>query len=364
MARVRDELNQASPELAALVSVLPVSYDDLVAVLAPGEAGLIYQRAGDVVHSFAFDERFIARATCDAGEVQALVRDMRNEVKRPGSDEYREAAERLYDLLVRPFDRRLAGQPLLVVPSGALSYVPFAALHDGRDFLVSSHVLRVSPSLAALGGLPAPQAPEMSNHYLVMANPRRVDPKVEYVVAEAEARAVLEQYPQATLLANSDASAEAFYRLADDQQLIHLAAPGELRPDEPFSSRLLLAPTSDSNGDITVEDLFGLSLQARLVVLSGFETDPDRGVTGDELVGLYRGLFYAGAEGVVGTLWRVGDESTALVMRELYRQIRQGQPAATALQRAQIAAMEDFPHPYFWSSFQYAGLEFRPVVSG
>ena len=52
-----------------------------------------------------------------------------------------------------------------------------------------------------------------------------------------------------------------------------------------------------------------------VVTLSGCGTGLNVVVGGDELLGLVRGLLYAGAQGVLVTLWDVNDQSTADFMK-------------------------------------------------
>jgi CHAT domain-containing protein len=71
-------------------------------------------------------------------------------------------------------------------------------------------------------------------------------------------------------------------------------------------------------------------------VLSACETAVPGIELPDELIGLPGGLLQAGASGVIGSLWRVGDEATALLMRRFYRGwLEEALEPAEALRRAQ-----------------------------
>jgi CHAT domain-containing protein len=167
---------------------------------------------------------------------------------------------------------------------------------------------------------------------------------------------VASEQPGAVLLTRDEATADAFRRMAAGYGMIHLAAPSELDPLAPLESRILLAPTRTSSGDVSVYDLFGLRLDADLVVLSACHADPVPGALGDELIGLYRGFFYAGAGGIVASLWPVEDEASGFLMQRLYREMDAGSTPAEALRAAQLATMERYPHPFYWAPFQYTGV--------
>jgi CHAT domain-containing protein len=88
---------------------------------------------------------------------------------------------------------------------------------------------------------------------------------------------------------------------------------------------------------------------------------------GGDLVGLSRGFLYAGASGLVLSLWPVDDVSTALLMEGFYGHLAAGEGAALALRRAQEAlrtwqSLEDgrrdqpYAHPYYWAPFCFFGV--------
>jgi CHAT domain-containing protein len=87
---------------------------------------------------------------------------------------------------------------------------------------------------------------------------------------------------------------------------------------------------------LTVQELMGLRLDADLVVVSACKSGLGARTGGEEIVGLTRGLFAAGARAVVVSLWAVLDLSTALLMVRFHQHLREGAGVASALQQAQI----------------------------
>src|SRR5437867_8276200 len=75
------------------------------------------------------------------------------------------------------------------------------------------------------------------------------------------------------------------------------------------------------SGPLSVIDLYQLRLSAELVTLSGCSTGLNAIVGGDELLGLARGLLYAGARAVLLTLWDAYDMSTSEFMASFYRHL-------------------------------------------
>ncbi len=69
----------------------------------------------------------------------------------------------------------------------------------------------------------------------------------------------------------------------------------------------------------------------------------------------------AGARSTLATLWPVRDESTAQLMKEFYRQLKDNPQItkAEALQQAQLALWKnetlEWGLPYFWASYVLVG---------
>ncbi len=92
-------------------------------------------------------------------------------------------------------------------------------------------------------------------------------------------------------------------------------------------------------------------------MLSACETGLGEITRGDDVVGLTRGLLYAGTPTVVDSLWKVDDLATSVLMGEFYRNLK-AMPKAEALRQAQLAAMKQYPEPIFWAAFRVVGQGF------
>ena len=110
------------------------------------------------------------------------------------------------------------------------------------------------------------------------------------------------------------------------------------------------------DGYLNLYDLYQIRLSsAKLVTLSGCATGMNFVSAGDELLGLQRGLFCAGATSLLLSLWDVHDESTSALMQEFYKHYMQTGDMACALQSAMKQLRQRHPHPYFWAPFVLVG---------
>ncbi len=250
----------------------------------------------------------------------------------------------LYGELIEPVADRLRARHLVVVPHGFLHQLPFQALYDGERFLIDRYAISFAPS-ATVFHLCSIKPPVMSRGALVVGVPDERAPSIL-----EEARTVAETLPESTLLLGDRASREAVTREARSRRIVHISTHGLYRVDNPMFSAIKLGNTR-----LSLFDLYDLDLDAELAVLSGCGTGLSSVVGADELVGLSRGLLYAGARSVLATLWDVNDESTTRFMRGFYRYLISGLEPAEALQRSLWDLREDYPHPYFWAPFVLIG---------
>ncbi len=109
------------------------------------------------------------------------------------------------------------------------------------------------------------------------------------------------------------------------------------------------------DGYVSLYDLYQLKLSAQLVTLSGCATGLNVVSAGDELLGLIRGLLYAGAQSLLLTLWNVNDSSTAEFMSLFYKELGRTRDRSFALRSSMQKLRDQYPHPYFWAPFVLVG---------
>lgn len=349
----RAELNEVAPELASLVTVTATDAAAIQARLAPDEALLEYFGQDEALFAFV--------VTRDAVRVQALppirlgstVTNFRRSAQNVRADAYKDAGERLYSRIVSPIAGMLDGyRKLTVVPHGAMHYLPFAALYDGRDYLVDRFEMRLLPSASVVEFLAKRTAEDRA--LLALGNPDVGSPELDLPGAEAETRAIDQDWERSQTLLGEEATEARFKRFSPGFQYLHLASHGVFEPERPLRSRLMLAPGEGEDGDLTVDELYDLRLRADLVTLSACDTGLGSVETGDDVIGLTRGFLYAGARAVVASLWPVSDDATAFFMERFYGHLKSMEKAA-ALRQAMIETRKEFPHPVYWAAFQITG---------
>lgn len=318
----------------------------------------------------------------------------RRERLKQAENERRRLSRQLAGMLLRPAAAQLGSHRLLVVTDGALQYIPFGVLADpaAREprFLIQSHEVVHLPSASLVPGLRAEIAgrSKARGELALFADPvfGRGDARLRAPAAPgtrgggaagpcsgfrklkfsgSEAQAIAQLVPEDHLLLavsfNASKRAALSGRLAGFRR-IHFATHGVVNSRHPEQSSLVLscydAQGRPQDGFLRLHDIYGLDLNAELVVLSACETALGKQVRGEGLIGLTRGFMHAGAARVVASLWSVDDRATAELMKRFYhRMLVDKLPPSAALRQAQLSllATDLWKTPYYWAAFSFQG---------
>jgi CHAT domain-containing protein len=147
-----------------------------------------------------------------------------------------------------------------------------------------------------------------------------------------------------------------------DYRIVHFATHAFVNHQHPELSGIVLSRVDERgqprNGFLRLHEIYNLRLGAELVVLSACETALGKEVRGEGMIGLTRGVMYAGAPRVAASLWRTDDRAAAELMKRFYqRMLGEGMTAAAALRAAQVSLLREqrWATPYFWAPFTLQG---------
>jgi CHAT domain-containing protein len=255
----------------------------------------------------------------------------------------------LYEQVIAPLRHLIDVRHIVIVPYGPLHSLPFQALFDGRQYLIDRFTVSYAPS-ASIYALSYSQPDTDVGPSLILGVE---DAKTPYI--REEAQAVAEIVPQPQLFLGCDATERALRENGRRSRLIHIASHGYFRKDSPMFSAIRLADSY-----VSLYDLYHMNLPAELLTLSGCVTGLNVIAEGDELLGLARGLLFAGARCLLLSLWDVDDEKTAEFMKLFYRRLPNQHTKAETLQGAMLELRARYPHPYHWAPFKLVGKALGP----
>jgi CHAT domain-containing protein len=335
----------------------------------------------------------IARdAVVKRDELNEQIRAYRKTLSNATQDPVPQASA-LYRLLVAPIadDLRQAGAKTLMLSlDDTLRYLPFAALYDGKHYLIENlAIVMVTEAVRdKLAKLPA------ANWTVWGLGVTKGGPgfaALPYVGMELNGIAGQKGILSGKVLLDT-AFNEGSLRDGLDQAypIIHIASHFQFTPGSMHDSFLLLGDGSRMTlAQIRTKLNFS---SVDLLTLSACETalgDDSVAHHGIEVEGLGAIAQQAGAKAVLATLWPVADSSTALLMRKLYQAHKVDHlDKAEALREAQLALLRGteqadgvlegkrgltrvgtaqtignfksdpnapFAHPFFWAPFILMG---------
>jgi CHAT domain-containing protein len=273
-------------------------------------------------------------------------------------------ARDLYQILVAPVAKDLEqvnAKTVMLSLDGALRYLPFGALHDGERYLVNRWNLpmytsvtrnklrdEVSPSWHAVGLGVTKAWPE----FKPLAGVR-----TELgAIIKTEVGGIM---PGEVYL-DEAFTAERLKNVSQRRfPLMHVASHFRFSPGTEANSFLLLGDGERLTlGDIRIQNYRFDNVD--LLTLSACDTGlgGGRDERGKEIEGFGVIAQQQGAKAVLATLWSVADESTAMLMAEMYR--RRNSDSLTkieALRQSQLLMTQrkKYAHPYYWAPFILMG---------
>lgn len=420
---LRATLQARYPAYEALRYPQPVSLDELRRrVMQPDELMLVYHVMPGQTLLWIIGARQTQMRALPAGErdIQQLVMNLRfamlpdnlwnssvEQVYNPARFQdvtFEEAGYALFSAVL-PQDARpllAQGRPVYIVPSGALYAVPFEAfitrpVHsiDDAHFLledVTISYLSSASLLKTLRDARSRSVPVTRYPLLAFANPdyqafseqlSRTNRalQIEAVVSafggqvapledtEQEARAItaLFQAPPESrpLQLRQDASLANLLQMDASGTLnqyryllfsLHGIIPGEVTYVE--QPALIL-----SDDLLMMSDVFGLRLNADMVMLSACNTGRGQYRKGEGVMGLTRAFMYAGTPTTTVTLWSVFSVSAKELSIGMFKHLKQGDAPADALRATKLQMLRGqkgqlFKEAVHWAPFVIFGEGF------
>jgi CHAT domain-containing protein len=357
---VLDSIKDKSLEFATTASVATAPAEKIAARI-PKEAVLVSYFISEkrmLVWTLRRDGIKAVAVDIGASSLAGLVRQYRSAITQRQTANILALGNQLYDLLISPVKEELSGaKKLLIVPTGMLHYLPFSGLNSpGEHFLAQDFTVSILPNASSIYYLDK-EVTQDSTHILAVGNPRLKDASLSLKFAEEEIKAICKDFPHKVALTGAQAL-ESVFRQKDitDIGVIHIAAHGEFNVQDPLKSALLLVGDDQYDGNLETFEIYSLTMNPRLVVLSACQSGIGEVESGDEVQSLNRAFLYAGAGSVVASLWNVNDLATSVLMEQFYKNL-ETMDKAQALRMAQLKVREmpDYSNPYYWAAFYLIG---------
>jgi CHAT domain-containing protein/tetratricopeptide (TPR) repeat protein len=425
---VEVNLRRASPQYAALTQPQPLTAAEMQHQITDENTSILEYSLGarrsflwvidpNAVRTFELPKREdiegVARdfyLDLSTGSGKEIARSKFQPKTRRDAAERKRAllGNRLSAMILGPAVPLIGARRLVIIPDGALNYIPFAALPDPISPaegvpLIVRHEIVYAPSGSVLallrrtttprntaskllavfadpvfdigdprlrnGSGGKPGSAKVRDHSLersmkdIGANPGSSLARLPFSRVEAEGIYSLVGAADSMKALDFDASlATATSPDLSKYRLVHFATHGLLDSENPILSGLVLSLFDKQGqtqpGFLNLAGIYNLKLSADLVVLSACQTGMGKYVSGEGLIGLTRAFMYAGVPRVIASVWNVDDLATAELMKHFYASmVREHMRPAAALRNAQVYLWQQksFRSPYYWAPFLLEG---------
>lgn len=370
-------------------------------VSADGVMAALHSEQALVEYFWGAEEVVVFCLTKDTIQVfsQAITADLLDQLsslrealsQKPGDEpkewleafqQYTADAYGIYQQLLEPFLKYQDVDELLIIPDGSLGYIPFGVLltdeiakekeprYAHLPYLFKNR--KISYEYAAaflahrypekgsgkglLGFAPAyRQAARASGLNTTRSNWEPL------VYNQDEVQRIAEQMKGKAFLGGA-ATKQRFLEEAPHYGILHLAMHGFINDRDPLYSGLVFSDKpypNDSAARVFLHayELYGLSLQAELAVLSACNTANGQFAEGEGIMSLARAFRYAGCPSILTSLWAADDRASIRMMEYFYKYVEKGMEKHQALQKARNAYLGSTrrDHPYYWAGFVLIG---------
>jgi len=319
------------------------------------------------------------------------IRQFRNLLSMPSDDaksnfvRFNRTGFNLYKKIIDPIRKYLISNKLLISPDNILSYIPFEAIPvrqlTGDNILFSEipylmNEFRISYTYSAtllseslkkdysLTNTLIAFAPVYSGTIdvdsLLNTRQTRVSILRDLQFARTEAEYVTD-LTGGKLYINNNARESVFKAEAGKYDIIHLAMHTVLNDQYPMYSKMLFSQVKDSveDGNLNTYEVYGVPLNAKMVILSSCNTGTGILHSGEGVLSLARGFVYSGSQSVVMSMWEIEDRSGADIVKSYYKYLKKGASKSNALRKARISYLKNADmlrsHPYFWAALVIYG---------
>ena len=378
-----------------------VSIDEAKRRLRPSEMLINYHVEDEAIYAFFLtkdDFSFVKQALTP--DILPVIKSFLQGLERPVFGEaavsnYAEQAIQLSRLLL-PANELIPGvNSLVIIPDGLLHQLPFGALladstqvevnkgfqplpylikefkikyatsatmlsrqmERHTRFETSDQVLAFSPSFDEATQLPARTIDTLRAGLGALVHSKFEVDKIRKHFSTA-------------LYSDSLATERNFKALAAGFPVVHIASHGLINEQNGLYSRIVFSPfdtDSISDGFLNTREILGMQIPAKLVVLSACNSGSGQVYSGEGVMSLANGFFYAGAKSLVMTLWTANDQSTAEVVGAFYEALSSGESKSSALKQAKLNYLANAnrlsAHPYYWAHLVVNGDD-SPIVKG
>ncbi len=292
---------------------------------------------------------------------QALRLDLNKPIAETKLTAFKEPATRLYNALIKPLELEKESG-LIINAHKELYSIPFEVFFatEKESFLIQDRVVSYTYALQTLLEI-YPSTYELD---LLLSAPDFNKPSELDFQPLPNSKKELESV-KSIIKPNKDLEVNSKQEFQEEVSnriinIVHLATHAAANQDRGYQSYLAFG--NKASDLLYSREIYGLPINANLVVLSGCETGDGELVKSQGVLGLTSAFASTATQSIVASLWNVNDVSSQEIMTYFYQGLKSGKAKDEALREAKLSYLASVPaskkHPYYWAGFiQYGNVE-------
>lgn len=253
---------------------------------------------------------------------------------------------------------RLKDKKLTIIADGSLLNFPFEALCTNANTRIKDSYLINFSEISYLQSYSAFEKIKQwknnaSKKILATVPYQFSDKSLPTLTRSKEVIEYLDKYSSSAILFDKQATKEKFKDAIKEYEVLHLNTHAGI------DSKTQTPWIAFSNTKMTLDELYGISNQAELVILDACKTNEGQILSGEGIFSLSRGFFMNGTKSVLSSLWNVNEKAGNEIITSFYAELQNGNTKSKALQLAKINYLQQHQLseilPYHWASFILTG---------
>jgi CHAT domain-containing protein len=285
----------------------------------------------------------------------------------------------MYLNLIKPVEKLLTGNKLIIIPDEEIGWLPFDAFlkigpgagqtdYEGLHFLIYDYTFSYGYSSSLLfnrntSGLRGEEVYAFSPNYQKNSSS---ESSFSSIRGAGDEIGSIYKWFRGKNYNGEDASKANFISSLKNHAIFHLAMHSMTDSANSKYSYLMF----DSHNLVRQEaklynyEISLTRIKSPMVVLSACNSGSGTLYFGEGLMSLARSFTLAGASSVIKTAWEINDESSAVIMNSFYMYLSKGKAKNEAMQLAKLEYLKksspSLQNPYFWAAYEVLG-DISPV---
>jgi len=371
ISEIRKNINKINVELKKVEKIINTKYGGRLENLRIKNLQNKLLEKNATIVEFFYGERYIYKYSLDKNSIKLslLSTDIETKIKEyihlfdnnytinDNVSAFKKEAYNLFNLL--ELDKNINSENIIIIPDGLLNFIPFETLltkdtstnlYSKMPFIIKEH--SICYSYSALQFLK--NNTKISSINTLVFAPIFYGSNRELSYSKVEAEQIKEKI-KATILIDKEANKVNFINKSKDFSIIHLSTHA--------SGGTFYNPANIEFSDnvMLVNELYELSMNNNLIVLSACETGIGKLLKGEGAISIARGFNYAGIKNALFSLWQINDKSTSKIMSKFYENLHKTKSVFISSRESKLKYLSDTKiknikkSPYYWGAFVYYG---------